>query len=161
MSAERRAALVRATGWTGVALPGWLFVAWLLGLLPLATATWGLALGCELALAWIQGADYPPLGPWSWLSDAHSTAAFERTTEAVKWLRSRVPWDGFGCAAVLAGPLAIVVILTTTEWAPKLGTITMISAATAEVCGTVFRARGGRFTIRHKRENGDTEDGDP
>jgi hypothetical protein len=150
---ERRAAMVRAATWTSLALPAWLLAAWLLALLPLAAVTWGLVLGCELGLAWIQGAGYPPLGIWSWLSETRSTTLAGHLSAAVTWLRSRVPWDGVGCAAVLAGPLAIVVIVTTADWAPRLATILMVGAAAGEIAGTVSRARRWRSTSRN--ENGD------
>jgi hypothetical protein len=161
MRPERGRALLRATAWTATALPPWLLAGRLFGPLPLAAVTWSLMLGCELSLAWIQGAGYPPLGPWSWLSDTRSTVAAHRLATAVSWLRSRVPWDGIGCAAVLAGPIAIVIIVTTADRAPRLATIAMLAATAAEVCGTVHRATHAPHTTGSNGPDHPDRDQDP
>jgi eukaryotic-like serine/threonine-protein kinase len=91
--AGRQAAVTRAVLWTLPLLVVWLVGAWLLGrlrnaaqsdsfggvgatgaptalLVTVAVVAWLAAVGCEVFLATRQGAEYLPMGPWSWLARA-------------------------------------------------------------------------------------------
>ncbi|WP_285491975.1 serine/threonine-protein kinase [Actinomadura sp. NBRC 104425] len=136
--AGRNGAVARAVGWTLPILAFWLLGSWVVGALfggdapdkmsafnslpgsgvpfgalaVLSVVAWVVQCGCEILLARVQGRDYLPYGPWSWLSRVLGAGGrgLSKASQAVSGAARRT--SGRGCGVLLlAGTIPLLLIL--------------------------------------------------
>jgi eukaryotic-like serine/threonine-protein kinase len=170
--AGRTPALTRAVLWTLPLLLVWTGGGWLLGrlrdaaqhdsvggvgavgapttlLVVTAVAAWLAGTACEVFLAWVQGADYLSLGPWSWIAKGlggvkRGVSGVSRTLSGTT--RRRGPGGCFMLLAVMLVPLVVflVVVATLISIAWLLWMAIMVVASIAHVVVTGVRLQRWR-----------------
>ncbi|GAA4520589.1 hypothetical protein GCM10023191_097710 [Actinoallomurus oryzae] len=178
--AGRPAAMARAVLWTLPLLVVWAGGGWLLAqlrhaarsdsyggvgavgapttlLVVAAVGTWLVGVACEVLLASRQGADYLPLGPWSWLAKGlggvkRGVSGASRTLSGATRRRGPAGCGVLLLVAVVPMVVFLVVVAMVISIAWLLWLAVMVAAAIAHVVMTGVRAQRWRQERERTKE---------